>query len=158
MEIHYQNKFFWRLTGFYGFPNRRRRKDSWDLFSPFLLTQIFHGAFQEILIIFHGPRPYLLHFINYRKLSLTNLLQYCGACGDIEMTKYGMMFKSLLLHVCKHLFNLSKTGNSFNMASGHFLLLQLLRLIQDDHGPLRLLILSNATWMQLEVCKKTTSD
>lgn len=31
MKIFYPRKPCWRLTGFYGFPERVRRKDSWDL-------------------------------------------------------------------------------------------------------------------------------
>lgn len=31
LEIHYQNKGNWRLTGFYGYPERHRRKDSWEM-------------------------------------------------------------------------------------------------------------------------------
>ena len=37
VSVHVPNKVVWRLTCFYGFPERNRRKDSWNL------LRILHG-------------------------------------------------------------------------------------------------------------------
>lgn len=52
-EINVESVVLWRLTGFYGFPKRTRRRDSWELIKSLAetssLSSVILGDFNDLL-------------------------------------------------------------------------------------------------------------